>query len=244
MIILPISDLHVDQMHPGTFDDMFQALNREVDVLVVAGDVCNSGARLPGVLGAFCEEFQHVIYVAGNHEHYNNPVTELQATIDGIAEKHSNFYHLDNSTVELCGVRFVGSTLWFPYQESNKGFERPMADFGQIPEFRDWVYDQNAMSQEYLRSTVVTTDVVVTHFLPSHRSVAPQYAASPFNRFFVCPMDDLIDVAQPRAWIHGHTHLSSFYKAGETSVVCNPFGYENIGEKSGFCPWLPLEIET
>jgi Icc-related predicted phosphoesterase len=244
MIVLPISDLHVDHMQPGTFEEMLRALNRDVDVLVVAGDVCNSGTRLPSVLGTFCEEFQHVIYVAGNHEHYNNPVAKLQAIIDGISQKYSNFYHLDNSAVELCGVRFVGSTLWFPFQESNKKFERPMADFGQIPEFRDWVYDQNVKSQAYLRNTVVESDVVITHFLPSHRSVAQQYITSPFNRFFVCPMDDMIEEIQPRVWIHGHTHTCSFYNIGDTRVVCNPFGYENIGEKSGFCPWLPLEIET
>jgi Icc-related predicted phosphoesterase len=182
--------------------------------------------------------------VIGNHEYYNNTVKHLHETVATIADKHQNMHWLDNGVVTIDHQRFLGSTLWFPFQESNKKYERPMADFGQIPQFRDWVYEENRRSQDFLQATTTEADVVITHFLPTHRSVAQQYLGSPFNRFFVCPMDDLIDEAQPRLWIHGHTHVACLHQMGATRVVCNPFGYESIDEKAGFCPWLILETEV
>jgi Icc-related predicted phosphoesterase len=231
-------------MRPGTLDSVISAIPRDIDVLVVAGDVSNSGSRLATFFGTLCAEFSNVIYVIGNHEYYNTSVECLHGIVNDLVDQHSNLFWLNNGTVTLDGVRFVGSTLWFPFQETNKKYERPMRDFGQIPGFRDWVYDENAKAQEFLSRTVTPDDVVVTHFLPSYRSVAPQYLGSPFNRFFACSMDDLIDEVQPKAWIHGHTHISCLYRAGKTQVVCNPLGYETAEEKSGFCPWLILEIET
>ena len=243
MRIVPISDLHIDHLRPGTLDDIIAGIPRDIDVLVVAGDVSDSGSRLPEFFNVLCGEFSTVIYVIGNHEYYHNSIDGLHDIVRSSTARHPGLQWLNNDTFMVDKVRFVGSTLWFPFQESNKKYERPMNDFGQIPEFRDWVYEENVRAQQFLRGTVKTTDVVVTHFMPTYRSVAQQYLASPFNRFFVCPMDDLIDDVGPRIWIHGHTHVSCLYKIGDTQVACNPVGYESIDEKSGFCPWLILEIE-
>ena len=244
MRIIPISDLHVDKMRPGTLEEMIEAIPSDIDVLVVAGDVSDSAGRIPSLFQVLCERFKDVIYVLGNHEYYHNSVEDLHDIMNRQVDMYTNLHWLDNSTVTLGGVRFVGSTLWFPFQESNKAYERPMSDFGQIPEFREWVYGENQKAQDFLQDTVCPDDVVITHFLPSDRSVAHQYMASPFNRFFVCPMDSLVEEVQPRYWIHGHTHSACLYKINKTSVVCNPFGYEIIDEVSGFCPWLILEIEV
>jgi len=244
MKIIPISDLHIDKMHPGTLNEMIQAIPNDIDVLVVAGDVCDSGERILSFFQELCERFKDVIYILGNHEYYHNSIEDLYTTMKELVDTHINLHWLDNSTVTLGGVRFVGSTLWFPFQEANKAYERPMSDFGQIPEFREWVYEENRKAQDFLQHTICSDDVVITHFLPSSRSVAQQYMASPFNRFFVCPMDDLIEKIQPRHWIHGHTHTACFYKVNKTQVTCNPFGYEIIDEVSGFCPWLILEVEV
>ncbi len=244
MRIVPVSDLHIDHMRPDTLEQMIAAIPRDIDVLVVAGDVATSGKRVAGLFDTLCGEFSEVIYVIGNHEYYNNTVEDLHETVAGIVDSHQNLHWLDNSVVTINQQRFLGSTLWFPFQESNKKYERPMADFGQIPQFCDWVYEENRRSQDFLRASTTGTDVVITHFMPTYRSVAPQYAASPFNRFFVSPMDDLIDEAQPRLWIHGHTHIACLHQMGSTRVACNPFGYESIGEEARFCPWLILETKT
>lgn len=48
--------------------------------------------------------------------------------------------------------------------------------------------------------------VVVTHHLPSGRSVAPRFAASVLNPAFASDLDHLIEEHEPALWIHGHTH--------------------------------------
>ena len=212
MRIVPISDLHLEHQLPGTFDDIIAEIPKDIDVLVVAGDVGHHN-RLSGFFDVMCDNFSDIVYVVGNHEYYHASIQDTLESIQKISDKHNNF-------------------------------ERPMSDFGQIPEFRNWVYGENEAAQRFLNETIDAGDVVITHYLPSEQSIAPQYIGSIYNRFFVCPMDDLIEKAQPRMWIHGHTHSACYYKIKNTQIVCNPFGYELIEEKSGFCPWLTLEIEN
>jgi hypothetical protein len=65
--------------------------------------------------------------------------------------------------------------------------------------------------------------VVVSHHLPSWRSVSPAFAASPSNPAFVSDLDAL--VGRSDVWIHGHTHSSHRYAIDAAQVVCNPRGY-------------------
>ena len=68
-------------------------------------------------------------------------------------------------------------------------------------------------------------DVLITHYLPSYRSVAKEYVGSHLNRFYVCDLSSVLNVVSPKLMIHGHTHSSCDYHLGETRVICNPFGY-------------------
>ena len=59
-----------------------------------------------------CEAFPHVIYVAGNHEHYHG---DFKYTVDGLKRKLShlkNLHILDKEVFRLGDYVFVGSTLW------------------------------------------------------------------------------------------------------------------------------------
>jgi predicted phosphodiesterase len=59
-----------------------------------------------------CSKFPHVIYVAGNHEHYHG---DFKYTLSGLKDKlkrHSNLHILDREVFKHNGVTFVGSTLW------------------------------------------------------------------------------------------------------------------------------------
>lgn len=90
--------------------------------------------------------------------------------------------------------------------------------------------------------------VVVTHHLPSCKSVHTRYADSELTPAFASHLDEA--VAQSDLWLHGHTHDSIDYhverKDGHVSrVVCNPRGYSR--DKSGnenvlFDPAFVVEI--
>ena len=59
-----------------------------------------------------CEAFPHVIYVAGNHEHYHG---DFKNTLHNLKEKlhvHKNLHILDKEIFQLGEYKFVGSTLW------------------------------------------------------------------------------------------------------------------------------------
>lgn len=66
---------------------------------------------------------------------------------------------------------------------------------------------------------------MVTHHLPHPRSIHPKYRGSGLNRFFLHDVSPIVENAGAALWVHGHTHSSFDYMAGETRVVCNPFGY-------------------
>ena len=67
--------------------------------------------------------------------------------------------------------------------------------------------------------------VVVTHHLPSRRSVSAEFADSALNPAFASDLDDLVTRSGAALWVHGHTHTSCDYTLGATRVVCNPKGY-------------------
>ena len=65
--------------------------------------------------------------------------------------------------------------------------------------------------------------VVVTHHLPSWRSVAPPFLRAASNASFASDLDALFGPMS--LWVHGHTHHSFDYRAGATRIVANPRGY-------------------
>ena len=85
--------------------------------------------------------------------------------------------------------------------------------------------------------------VVVTHHLPSWRSVAPRFLRAPSNAAFASDLDALFDPVT--LWIHGHTHHSFDYQAGRTRIVANPRGYllkDGGFENPAFQPGLVVEL--
>lgn len=96
-----------------------------------------------------------------------------------------------------------------------------------IPDFKLWVYEECKKAISFLEKNIKERDIVITHHLPSHRSVHPKWKGSLLNNFFVCNLENLILRKKPAYWIHGHTHEEFFYKIGNTTVICNPLGYRN-----------------
>jgi predicted phosphohydrolase len=80
----------------------------QADVIILAGDI---GEWLNGLEWAR-NRFKHqeIVYVAGNHEYYDSDLAildELQAKA-----KELDIHFLENDSVIINGVRFLGCTLW------------------------------------------------------------------------------------------------------------------------------------
>jgi predicted phosphohydrolase len=102
------SDLHLE------FAPLKLTNTENADVLILAGDICVV-KHLVNYLDFFkncSEQFKHVLYVVGNHEHYNymfnNTVKDLKEALSA----WENIHVLDNEVFEVDNYTFIGSTLW------------------------------------------------------------------------------------------------------------------------------------
>ena len=176
-----------------------------------------------------CTRFNTVIYLTGNHEFYGSSIPEVHECINIFAHAHDNFKWLNNTVIELTGKRIVGTTLWFPQSPTADRYMYGFSDFKAIKDSYTQLFRENTRAVEFLNRVVRAGDTVITHHLPTVKSVSAQYAGSPINCYFVCPMDKLIDSRKPALWIHGHTHDSKDYAfSKETKIICNPYGYAGI----------------
>lgn len=231
-----MSDIHAE-FHRDLGKSFVDSLDaKDVDVLILAGDVGNRVAEKEA-LPLFCQKFKHVVYVAGNHTYYGHcNVQAIQTMLQQVKQRHKNFHHLENKSVTIDGQRFLGGTLWFPYRPEDHVAERDQNDFEQISNFRQWVYRANAKTVLFLYDNVQRSDIVVTHYAPSTKSIIPQFANDSRNGFYYTDLEDLIRDRQPQLWVHGHMHTTLHYNIGDTEVVCNPFGYARQGENREFDP--------
>jgi predicted phosphodiesterase len=238
------SDLHLE-FTP------FEPPAHDADVIVLAGDIDNGAAGIEWARDTFGGP---VLYLAGNHEYYEGEFEAVQEAMGTAARKRS-VELLDCSGVVLDGVRFLGCTLWTDYSLAPRE-ERPAvieAARKLNPDYQLIQRGSRAFSPEdaialssrhraWLAASLAAPfpgkTVVVTHFAPHPRSIAPAYVGHRANPGFVLDLEDMMGSAA--LWIHGHTHTFFDYRVGGAQVICNPRGYP--GEATGFKPDLIVEI--
>lgn len=220
------------------------------DVLVLAGDICTSESL--AMLASWLETIKvPVVYVLGNHEYYYSSLgTQLNNVRDALF--HLDHVHiLENETVEIYGVSFIGTTLWTalsPISAEYVKFSMPDTKVIAGLSIPTWnrLHDK---AVNYIKHCLVNTRgkdrVVVTHHTPSYKSCAPRWLGDAVNAGFHTSLEHiLLQEEHPLIWIHGHTHDAMDYEIYKTRVVCNPMGYpkERAGEGLVFDPGKIIEI--
>ena len=241
MNIQLLSDLHLEA-HPHFVPEPAPG----ADVLVLAGDVGSyqEGSQLadqdfglarfsPLPLGAGWPT--PVLFVPGNHEYDAQDFDEAHARLRSTCDRLGIVW-LERETLEMQGVRFVGTTLWsdFDALADHEG----SADLGRRLKLRDKAFraanfylrktggtrdgepflaeamrDQALLCQQWLAQALAVPfagpTVAVTHFAPSLLSADPRYGLVPGTAGFCNAIDGLL----PRAslWLHGHLHAPSDY---------------------------------
>lgn len=237
-----LSDLHLE------FDDddgkfFVQNLPVEGDVLILAGDVLSlrQPEKALQTFRWFCERFKHVVFVPGNHEYYKVSPETAETLLQECVTHISNLHLLNPGMVCLEGIRFLGGTLWFPYSPEEVRYRSSMNDFRLIPDFVPWVHTTHTAHLNFFKHNLQRGDILITHHLPHPRSIAPEYAGSVLNRFFLAgDAASLVDYGEAQLWVHGHTHTSCDYQIAGTRVICNPRGYPH--ERTGFQPGRCIDV--
>jgi predicted phosphodiesterase len=248
-----LSDLHLGQgalALPGT----------DADVIVLAGDIARPAEAVAwaSALG------KPVLYVLGNHEFYGGSIADTAGQFRALSEG-TTVRLLDDESVTIGNVRFLGSTLWTDFMLFGEGERREaaqadaarfMRDYSRIrtgdgpqavltPEDTAARFRRHAawLARELARPHDGPT-VVITHHAPSTRSIHPRFEGSLLNACFVSRAEHLLGGGRARLWIHGHTHDSFDYVVDGTRVVCNPRGYarDGVNENAAFDPAFVAEV--
>jgi predicted phosphodiesterase len=226
-----MSDLHLE-FHADAGRSLIETLDpSHIDALILAGDLATVGG-MSDALERICDLFPKVIYVHGNHEFYNSSRPRVMEIMKKVISRLPNLIWLEKGIAELGDHRILGAPLWF--RRNDKAPKYEMNDFNLIEDFEDWVYKENRQTINFFRRELAPKDIVVTHHLPSKRSISPKYKDDPLNAYFFCDLEKLIIERRPAVWVHGHTHTSFDYQIGPTRIVCNPFGYAGQEQNAQF----------
>lgn len=221
-----ISDVHCESHKDGGLSFINSLDSTDIDALIIAGDLDNFNHAHPAinVLKLFRKKYNKIFFVHGNHDlWYTSPKAAIK-NIENICLDNDIEFLRAGKIVEFMGHRFLGDAMFFPEAPDNPSLEYAMSDFEKIKEFKPWLYGHNYAFYHFIKNNMKEGDIVITHHLPSFKSVHPKYKRSSLNTFFVSEMDELILALKPRLWVHGHTHSSADYNLGSTRIVANPFG--------------------
>ena len=258
MNIRPVSDLHLE------FDDA-RARRRHgktpsfdipldgVDVLVLAGDLHNGTSILDRVR-KWAKQVP-VIMVLGNHEFWGE---DFYALIEEFRSVDiPNFHFLENDSVVIAGVRFLGCTLWTDLKRADPlvclDVEGGMNDYDLIWEGSRKLLpmtgvDRHLASRQWLESKLLGElfagpTVVVTHHLPCSQVVHRQWRGDPLSFAYHSTDCDAL-IVKANCWIFGHQHNSVDEMVGGCRMVSNPRGYVPGGPNLEFDVAKTIEILT
>lgn len=246
MKIALYSDLHLE-FSPWTMPET------QADVIIFAGDigVGKQGAEFVSDV-ARSNPSKQIIYVPGNHEYYGSDFESVESEIINTC-RLPNLYEILNEFVILDGVVFYGGTMWTNLQSRSiseiKNVMRGLNDFSQIKDMsaqrwqeahNDFVFCLNETCRVAEQQELPM--VVISHHLPSPRSVPLRFISSGINGGF---MEDMTRYfTDPiKLWCHGHTHNACDYVENGVRVICNPRGYP-IEQEATFNPYHLIELET
>lgn len=227
------------------------------DLVVLAGDVAHG---TDGVAWAARElAGMPVIYVAGNHEHWEAAdAASARAALAAAAAATENVRFLDDSKLEFYAAgkcfRILGGTLWFDFAAHGEDLRaRRMAELEESArDFRNirvagralapddvlaWHRRSLAWLTAELEREFAGITMVVTHHAPSLLSLAPHRRARPAAAGTASALEALIERTRPPLWIHGHTHDDADYTLGATRVVSRQRGAPRDGA------FAPLIVE-
>jgi len=261
--VRPFSDIHAEFWPASHFDRILGKVvpplpTDKETIALVAGDIglAHRQETWLKVLNVFSKQFLAVVYVEGNHFFYNNDffgrISELKKNVS-IPE---NVHFLENESIEIAGVIFIGATLWTDFH--GKDFFRmqyarkSMNDFivirkttGEsiLPEDTvDLFYESKRYIFDAMKNAGARRTVIVTHHGISPQSINERFKGDSLNCAFMTDLSSDILNNGPDLWIHGHTHNSFDYMIGTTRVIVNPYGYEDVEVNSQYAKDLVIEL--
>lgn len=253
MKIQLVSDLHIE------FSSIDIVNKNNADVLILSGDIINltdltqNPKKYLKFFDNISKNYQHIIYVMGNHESYRRNYYNSIFELKEIFASYPNIHFLNNDHCIINDVVFIGGTLWTDCNKNDPltklELQQKMNDyrliFNEVEDRRLTPDDTIGFHYETLFHFKKKLDqyadkkvVMVTHHTPSKYSIDPRYQHDHLmNGGYFSDLTQFIkDHPQIKLWTCGHTHHAHRYYIDNTLVACNPRGYESYdhSEDTGF----------
>jgi predicted phosphohydrolase len=229
-----LSDLHLETL---PYPENFRPTPPAFDVLVAAGDIQEGDpGRGFSILRRLAGD-KPVVFVMGNHEHWNGIVDEDLA-LAGMLAAQVGITLLDGTGAVLAGCRFVGTTLWSDYRLA--GCLDPRTPTGEPVEVAHdggshllTIGDAAALhrrARAALAARMAEGDgalplVVVTHHAPHPDCIHPARRGTWNAGNSASDLSALTDAGRAALWVHGHVHHTiDLIRPGGTRILCNPAG--------------------
>lgn len=231
-----LSDLHLDKSQTDLLTD-------NADIVLIVGDTTYQDHHWDILFQKL--NGKPTIIVPGNHDYDGWDVATRDGQIKELAKDYPNVHYLNNESIVLQGIKFIGSCLWtdlaseYPHMPE-KDVLRYISAIGHLNTIRENgkkftsqnILDLHYKARAYLEYELLKNRpspsipvVVATHFAPSKNSVAKNYKLSN-NSYHVVDMEALMGFSD--VWVHGHVHDSFDYTIEGTRVISNPRGNSPI----------------
>lgn len=242
---LLVSDLHLELVQ---YPDGYEVDLPAVDVIIAAGDIWRAEIERAFAFLQHLAKGTPVVATLGNHCHAGGEVFETNRAAKDLA--HSYGIHLlQDSSISIRGVTFVGSTLWTDGRLAGDellanalvGLDiRVKTQIGEQPLTFGAMAQIHAHSLAFIEKTVEQASgpvVVVTHYAPHRVCLLPDHRSGRAAASAASDLSHLTDSGKIALWAHGHVHQSiDLVRPNGTRIVCNPAGrnFENEGFRDDF----------
>lgn len=239
-----ISDLHLEHRTEESWE-----LFGDPDIVVLAGDVHTKARGVKWAQDTFSGI--PVVYILGNHEgwgkHWQDVLSKMRDQALG-----SNVHILHRNSVQLCGIRFLGATLWTDFSawpDKQQAYDSAvMVNRDRYaPGMRDYrkirtggyrrlhprdVLGWNTEDKNFLLSSSSEPfdgpTVVVSHHPPSLAAMKFP-AQDPSDAGYASDWEYGVKQISPVAWLYGHTHSPKYFHVGNTLMASHAVGHPEEG---------------
>ena len=271
-----MSDLHLE------FGPFVPENKTKADVLIVAGDAVVASLyplskkmsyvdeetkecleNFDEFFKVASQEFDRVIHINGNHEHYSGDVAKTSETLKKELFDKYNITHLEKESVDIGEVLVYGGTLWTDFAQGDydtmqsaarsmndyygvANTDRPVTPTNVLQRFEpEDAYESHLDFKIGLNRVLSLSEkpvIVVTHHAPSFKSV--NYGKQLDRYFYASNLEGFITQHSEKipVWCHGHLHTNSDYQVLNTRILCNPRGYHGYSLNSGFDTSFTFEV--
>lgn len=215
MKIYLCSDVHIE------FGPLEVHNKDNADVLILSGDIVvakelrhwspdgilelsKHGNNFINFFEQCSSKFKDVIYVMGNHEHYNGDFAESESILRKVCNHFGNIHLLEKEIKTINDITFIGGTLWTDMNKEDSltlyHISRNMNDFRIVKDSRNPVHFRDTDGNFHTRTSTFSPEtaveehkkmlqyistivegkhdqkfVVVGHHAPSKLSTKPRY---------------------------------------------------------------------